>query len=414
MTSVLAPIAALLFGVALLLLGSGLQGTLLGIRGAIEAFSPTMIGLVMTAYYGGFALGCLFNARVIERVGHIRTFAAFASLASAAAIVFPVFVEPWSWLALRVVTGFCFAGLYMAIESWLNGRVSNESRGRLLAVYMIVNLGSIAAAQQLLNLADPAGFILFVLSSVLISLALVPVALTTSAAPAPVPTGRMGLGELYLVSPLAVVGAFAIGLVNGAMWGLIPLAAIQTGSDTAEVAAFMSVIVLGGVALQWPVGRLSDMLDRRHVLIGASLVLLLSSVALFGLPESDRMVVMALGFVLGGMNLVIYPLCAAHINDRIVHEDLVQANATLLLVLGVGAAVGPVLGGIVMDGFGPLSVYLYMAAVSAVFALFGLYRLRQADATPEDEQVAFEPVGPAPTTPVLDPRIDPDEIGPPS
>ena len=412
MGSVLPSLAALLLGVSLLLLGSGLQGTLLGVRGAIEAFSPTTIGLVMTAYYGGFALGCLVNARVIERVGHIRTFAAFASLASAAAVVFPVFIEPWAWLALRVVTGFCFAGLYMAIESWLNGRVPNENRGRLLAVYMIVNLGSIAAAQQLLNLADPAGFVLFVVSSVLISLALVPVALTTSAAPAPVHTERMSLGELYMVSPLAVVGAFAIGLVNGAMWGLIPLAVIQTGSDTAEVAAFMSVIVLGGVALQWPVGRLSDLLDRRHVLIGACVLLLGAALALYVLPESNRNIVMALGFVLGGMNLVIYPLCAAHINDRIVHEDLVQTNATLLLVLGVGAAVGPVLGGIVMDGFGPLAVYIYMAAVAGVFVIFGLYRLRQTEATPESEQVAFEPVGPAPTTPVLDPRIDPEQIDP--
>ena len=410
MRSILLSIAALLLSVALLLLGSGLQGTLLGIRGAIEAFSPTFIGLIMTAYYVGFAAGCFWGARMIERVGHIRAFAAFASLASAATIIFPVIVEPYSWLALRVLAGYCFAILYMATESWLNDRIPNESRGRLLAVYMIVNLGSIAGAQQLLNLADPGGFVLFVLSSVLVSLALVPVSLTASSAPTAVPTDRMSLGELYTNSPLAVVGAFAIGLANGAMWGLIPLASIQTGYTTADIATFMSVVVLGGVALQWPVGRLSDMLDRRHVIIMAATVMCAVSVALYIFASGDRNIALALAFILGGMNLVIYPLCAAHINDRITQEDVIQANAALLLVLGVGAASGPLIGGLVMDGFGPLSLYLYMAGVAALFVLFALYRLRVSEPVPESEQVAFEPVTPAPTTPVMDPRIDPEDI----
>jgi len=410
MRSILLSIAALLLSVALLLLGSGLQGTLLGIRGAIEAFSPTFIGLIMTAYYVGFAAGCFWGARMIERVGHIRAFAAFASLASAATIIFPVIVEPYSWLALRVLAGYCFAILYMAIESWLNDRIPNESRGRLLAVYMIVNLGSIAGAQQLLNLADPGGFVLFVLSSVLVSLALVPVSLTASSAPTAVPTDRMSLGELYTNSPLAVVGAFAIGLANGAMWGLIPLASIQTGYTTADIATFMSVVVLGGVALQWPVGRLSDMLDRRHVIIMAATVMCAVSVALYIFASGDRNIAHALAFILGGMNLEIYPLCAAHINDRITQEDVIQANAALLLVLGVGAASGPLIGGLVMDGFGPLSLYLYMAGVAALFVLFALYRLRVSEPVPESEQVAFEPVTPAPTTPVMDPRIDPEDI----
>jgi len=410
MRSILLSIAALLLSVALLLLGSGLQGTLLGIRGAIEAFSPTFIGLIITAYYVGFAAGCFWGARMIERVGHIRAFAAFASLASAATIIFPVIVEPYSWLALRVLAGYCFAILYMAIESWLNDRIPNESRGRLLAVYMIVNLGSIAGAQQLLNLADPGGFVLFVLSSVLVSLALVPVSLTASSAPTAVPTDRMSLGELYTNSPLAVVGAFAIGLANGAMWGLIPLASIQTGYTTADIATFMSVVVLGGVALQWPVGRLSDMLDRRHVIIMAATVMCAVSVALYIFASGDRNIALALAFILGGMNLVIYPLCAAHINDRITQEDVIQANAALLLVLGVGAASGPLIGGLVMDGFGPLSLYLYMAGVAALFVLFALYRLRVSEPVPESEQVAFEPVTPAPTTPVMDPRIDPEDI----
>ncbi len=410
MKSVIPSIAALLLGVALLLLGSGLQGTLLGIRGAIEGFSPASIGFIMSAYYVGFAAGCMFAARVIERVGHIRAFAAFASLASAAAVVFPVSPDPVFWVVLRMLTGYCFAGLYMAIESWLNGRVANENRGRMMAIYMVVNLGAIAAAQQLLNLADPAGFILFVLSSVLVSVALVPVALTTSVAPSAVPTDRMSLADIYGISPLGTVGAFAIGLANGAMWGLIPLAGIQTGMSTSEISVFMTVIVLGGVALQWPIGRLSDLVDRRHVIIISAAVLAGASVTVFFAAGADWWIMLAVGLVLGGMNLVIYPLCAAHINDRIVHEDLIQASAALLLVFGVGAAVGPVLGGFVMSAFGPWAVFMFIAGVACLLCVFGVHRLGQTEAVPDTEQVAFEPVGPAPTSPVLDPRVDPDDI----
>jgi MFS family permease len=410
MTAILPTIAALLLGVALLLLGSGLQGTLLGIRGAIELFSPLAIGVIMTAYYVGFAAGCMFGARLIERVGHIRAFAAFASVASATAVIFPLALDPISWMVLRIITGYCFAGLYMVIESWLNERIPNAYRGRLLAVYMIVNLSAMAGAQQLLNLADPAGFVLFVVSSVLVSIALVPVALTTTTVPAPVPTNRLRLSEIYAISPLGVVGALCIGMQNGAMWGLVPLVAIQSGLSTAQIATLMSVIVLGGVVLQWPVGRLSDFLDRRHVTIGASLVLSSVALALYFVSPFDQMVVLVLGFVFGGMSLVVYPLCAAHINDRIEHENLIQASAALLLVFGVGAAIGPLLGGLIMQGFGPSALYLYMGIVSFLLVGFGIYRLTERSATPESEQVAFEPVGPAPTSPVLDPRVDPEDI----
>jgi MFS family permease len=220
----------------------------------------------------------------------------------------------------------------------------------------------------------------------------------------------MQFSEIYAISPLGVVGALGIGLANGAMWGLIPLASIQSGLSTAQIATLMSVIVLGGVVFQWPVGRLSDLVDRRHVIIGASLVMALSSLALFFVSPLDQSTTLALGFVLGGMNLVVYPLCAAHINDRIEHEDLIQASAALLLVFGIGAAAGPLLGGLVMESLGPLALYLYIAVVSFLLVGFGAYRLTVRRATPESEQVAFEPVGPALTSPVLDPRIDPDDI----
>ncbi len=315
MKSVLFAVAALLTGVLLLMLGSGLQGTLLGIRGAIEEFSRVEIGLMMSAYYAGFAIACLFGGRVIERVGHIRTFAAFTAIASAAAIIHGAIVDPLSWIVLRAVTGACFAGLYMVIESWLNGQVTNECRGTVMAVYMIVNLGGMAVAQQLLLLSDPRGFELFVLSSVLISLAVVPIALTGATLPAPIPTERMGLRELYAVSPLGVVGALGMGLLSGAMWGLVPLAAINFGFSTSSVALLMSLIILGGVVFQWPTGWVSDRMDRRAVIAAACGLLVATCVGLFLTSGGVVGVFLAVSFFLGVLFLVIYPLCSANFND---------------------------------------------------------------------------------------------------
>lgn len=409
MLSALPAVAALLLGVAFLMLGNGLQSTLLGVRGAIESFSAVEIGLVMSGYYLGFALACLFGAAIIERVGHIRTFAAFASLASAAAIVHAVFVDPWSWIALRALTGACFAGLYMVIESWLNDRIPNEQRGSLMAVYMIVNLGAIAASQQLLNISDPAGFELFVVASVLVSLAALPVALTSSSVPEPVPSDRMGFGELYLISPLGTMGAFVIGLANGAMWGLVPLAGVRFGLSTAAVATLMSLIVLGGVAFQWPTGWLSDRIDRRKVIVLVTAIMAASCAALYVVEGQNLNLLFALAFVFGGMSLVFYPLIAAHTNDRVEDVDRVQAVATLLLILGIGAAIGPLLGALTMDWFGAPSVFLFMGGVMVLFLIFALLRIRDGDAATEEERSRFEPVIPTPTTAILDPRIDPDE-----
>jgi len=410
MKSVLLAVTALLFGVLLLMLGSGLQGTLIGIRGALESFSRIEIGLMMSAYYGGFAAACLFGGRVIERVGHIRAFAVFAAIASAATITHAVIVDPYSWILLRVMTGACFAGLYMVIESWLNGQVTNERRGTVMAIYMIVSLGGIAAAQQLLLFADPKGFELFILSSVLVSLALVPIALTTSTVPMSIPTDRMSLAELYAVSPLGVVGAFGIGLSNGAMWGLVPLAAVNFGYATSSVALLMSLIVLGGVAFQWPTGWASDRMDRRGVIAVACALQVAACVGLFVTSGGDTRIFLVISFVFGGMSLVIYPLCSAHLNDRISDDDRVSASAAMLLLLGFGAVIGPLLGALVMRYLGDSGLFVYMAVVGVLLLAFVLLRMRDQPPVPSEDQSRFEPVIPMPVSNLMDPRIDPDEF----
>lgn len=406
MSSTLPAVSALLLSVAILLVGNGLQGTLIGIRAGIEAFSPPALGVVAAAYYLGFSFGCLSGSWFIRRVGHIRTFAVLASVASASALIHALLVTPLTWALLRIVTGVCLAGLYMVIESWLNGRVDNRQRGGLLAIYMIVNFGGAAAGQQLLRVADPASFELFVLSSVLISLALVPVALTTSVAPAPVVTGRLNLVALYRMSPLGSMTTFGAGLSNAAFWGLAPLYGLKVGLDTGRIATLMSVIVIGGVALQWPVGRLSDRFDRRHVIAATTTLLAAVSVALCVIAPDDWWLLLSGAFVFGGFSLTLYSLAVAHTNDHTGGTDLVQVSAGLLLMFGAGSVLGPIVAGYAMQAFGPAALFAYVAAVATGMTLFALYRMTRREAVPLDNQTGFVAVPPTAGVPALDPRTE--------
>ena len=259
-------IFSLLFGTALLLTGIGLQGTLVALRASNEQFSVTMIGLVMSAYFIGFLFGGYLFPPVIRRVGHIRAYSVIATIASVASIAYVLRVDPIAWFLLRIVVGGCMMGLYMIIESWLNELVPNETRGRVFAIYMQVTLLALAAGQLILMTGDIAGFRLFAVVSILISMALVPISLTRIRQPESIPTEHYGLRELYRVSPLGVVGTLIAGVVMGGFWGMAPLYGIRIGLDTDALATFMTVTIVGGALLQWPVGRLSDRIDRRLVL----------------------------------------------------------------------------------------------------------------------------------------------------
>ena len=406
MNRTLPAVSALLLSVAILLVGNGLQGTLIGVRAGIEAFTPPSLGVVAAAYYLGFSIGCLCGSWFINRVGHIRTFAVLASIASASALLHSLWVTPLTWALLRIVTGVCLAGLYMVIESWLNGRVDNQRRGALLAIYMIVNFGGAALGQQLLRVADPASFELFILSSVLISLALVPVALTTSVAPAPVITGRLDLAALYRLSPLGAMATFVAGLANAAFWGLAPLYGLAVGLDTGGIATFMSVIIIGGIALQWPVGWLSDRFDRRRVIAAVTVLLTLSSIALYSVDANEWLWLLAAGFVFGGFSLTLYSLAVAHTNDHVGDGDLVQVSAGLLLMFGAGSVVGPIIAGYAMEAFGPNALFAYVAVVAAAMTLFVLYRMSRRETVPLGEQTDFVAVPPTAGVAGLDPRTE--------
>ncbi|MGB8275601.1 MAG: MFS transporter [Alphaproteobacteria bacterium] len=408
----LGPIAALLVGISILLFGGGLQGTLLGVRAAMEAFPLQAIGAAMSAYYGGYIAGYFISPRLVFRVGHIRAFTAFAAIASATALAQGLFVDPAAWLVLRFAGGVCFAGLFMITESWLNGRATNRTRGRLLAVYMMVQLGALATGQLLLMLGDPRTLDLFAVAAALISIGLVPVALTKSEAPRVMSPHSMRLRVLYAISPLGVVGCFASGLALGAFWGMGPVYAHEIGLSTRGVGLFMGMTILGGMILQWPIGRMSDRTDRRFLIMGISLAIAGASAGLSALDAESLPYLLALAVAFGGLAFSLYSICVAHTNDLIQAEDMVAASSGLLLVYGVGAAAGPYAASAVMSVLGPAGLYAFAAVATFAAGLFALYRARVRPPVPVEDRTEFVPLPrTSPVVLALDPRAEPGSGG---
>ncbi len=409
MINVIAPVGALLISVALLLMGNGLQGTLLPIRAEIEAFGPVAIGIMGSSYFLGFALGCLSGPIIVGRVGHIRTFTAATALASTVALAHALITEPWAWWPLRALTGFAFAILYMVIESWLNERATNETRGTVMSIYTVINLTVIMAGQMLLTLYNPASFAPFALASILVSLAALPVALTTSLAPAPLQSTKIRILRLYRISPVGFVGAFTVGLGNGAFWSLAPLFATGSGLDINGVALFMSLVVLGGAIGQYPLGKLSDRTDRRRVILAAAV-----GVVLMGglLPFVTVMFVPGLyvgAFLFGLTAMPVYALSVAHMNDFVESDGFVEASSGMLMIYAAGAIVGPMVASWATGLAGTDLLFPYIAVVYAGFAAFVVMRMRVRSAPHPDVRPDFvATAGTSPTINTLDPRSDSD------
>ncbi len=393
--SVLAAIGAvwaLLLGIALLNLGDGLQATLLGVRAALERFPTPATGLLMSAFYVGFLVGSLATARTVERVGHIRVFGALASLASAAALVYSVFVTPSAWALLRFVSGVCFAGLYIVAESWLNDRASNETRGQLLSIYMLVTYGGIAAGQLLLNVAHPSGYQLFILTSVLISVALVPLLLSAGDAPGFEHATPLKARALYRLSPLGVVATALSGMSSAILFSMGPVYAEGIGLSVRDISYFMTAAVVGCLLLQWPVGRLSDRFDRRRVLACVTfLAALAAAVAVPAASASNAALLVAVA-CFGGLALPMYALAIAHANDFLEPGEMIAASGALVLASGVGAVLGPVSASALMQTTGANGFWWSLAAIHAFIGAFALYRMLRRAAKPLTDQGDYHPV----------------------
>jgi len=400
--------SALLIGMAVLMLGAGLQATLLGVRATLEGFPTVVTGAVMAGYYAGYLGGSLAAPRLVQRVGHIRVFAALTAIAAATILTQSAFVGPVIWALLRAVSGFCFAGIYVVAESWLNDRADNRTRGALLAVYMVVIYLGLGLGQFLLNLADPRGPSLFMLIAVLVSLAVVPMALTAQRAPEFALPQRVSFRELFTVSPLGAAGVMVAGAIGGTLFSLGAVYAYMSGFDSAGVAVFMACSILPAVVVQLPVGRWSDRTDRRTVLVAMSLLAALAAAAALLLSPVAGWKFLVAAAVYGGLALTTYALCVSHINDHLRPEQMVAASGTVILINGAGSVVGPLLVSAAMQFTGPGAYFAAIAVMHGGLALFALWRRQRSPAIPADAKGRFVGAPPqaAPTGRLATPHMD--------
>jgi MFS family permease len=386
-------LSPLMMGVGLLLLGTGLLNTLLAVRAQLAGMGSTLLGLVMSAYFVGFIVGTYLAPRMIRRVGHIRSFAICAAVAASAVILHAAQVDPLLWMLLRALTGMCLVGLYAVIESWLAAYAQGSERGRVFALYMVVNLLALAAGQFLILIAPLESFVLFGLIAILINCSLIPIALTRLEQP-PVPLSpHLRIGHMVNAAPSATAGALGSGLAMGAFWGMAPAYAQSLGGGAQAVAIFMSTAILGGAALQWPLGRLSDGHDRRETLrsvtLAAAIVALLCGLLGRWWPGS----VTVLMFLYGGLVFAVYPIAMAHLSDRLKADELLEWAGVMLLLHGIGAAFGPTLAGLAMNALGPSGLFAYFLSCWLLLSGFLQWRLLQErEQAPVGDLSAFVPM----------------------
>ncbi|WP_309667525.1 MFS transporter [Tabrizicola sp.] len=376
MLRVLAHSWPLLLGVMLLMVGNGVQGTLLGIRGNVEGFSTFQLSVVMSAYFVGFLFGSMRAPAMIRRVGHVRVFAALGSLISAILVIYPVFPDWVAWTLLRVLAGFCFSGIYITAESWLNNTATNETRGQALSAYMIVQMLGIIASQVLMNLPDTSGFALFIIPSVLVSLAFMPILLAATPAPTFESTRRLSFRELFRISPLGCVGMLLTGGVFSAMFGMASVWGAQVNLSVREISMFVGALYVGGLVLQYPIGWASDRMDRRKLIMGLSFIAA-AAMAITAFANPPFVVLLGAAVLLGGITNPVYALLIAYTNDFLNREDMAAASAGLIFLNGFGAIFGPLITGWMMETFGSGGFFLFIAILFLALGTYALWRMSQ-------------------------------------
>ncbi len=383
-------LTALFLSMCLLGIGHGLGTSLLGIRSTIEGFTDLSAGLVLSGYYVGFLAGSRYIANLLANVGHIRVFAGLATLLSSAMLLHSLALFPPAWFVLRLVAGFCMSGIYITADSWLNTQVNNQNRGRILGIYMMMGMGGMAVGQLLIGAADPGGFVLFMLASIMFSLSLAPLSLTRIAPPEVPERRRANVRAVYRTAPLAIVGAVAAGLTHSAILTMGPVYGTQVGLTAGQVGWVMGALMLGSGAMI-PLGRLSDRVPRRRVILaitgGAFLLSLLMSISPLNL-----LAFVAVMLAYGALTFPVYALSMSHMNDLLNRSELVSGMATLVTFMGLGAIAGPVLSSGLMGLVGPDGMWMALATFHGAFAVFIIYRFVERPRIPYRMKRAFAPI----------------------
>jgi MFS family permease len=362
---------AILLGIGFMMLANGLQGTLLGLRATMEGFSTFTTGIMMSGYFIGIFIGSFLAPKLVQRVGHIRVFSALASLASISILFHGIYINAPVWMTMRIITGICFAGFFVVTESWLNDRASNETRGRVLSIYMVIVTIGMGGGQFLLNLAKPEAIDLFILISVIISFGLIPILLTARPAPVFETSSKMSLIELYRASPLAVIGNGLTGMAHGTIFGLGAIYASQVLGDVKSISWFMACFLIGSLFTLWPIGYISDRISRRLVMMTLSVISILSCILAVYISK-DGLAFYLVIILLGGAAMPMYSICIAYANDRLEPHQIVGASASLVMVAGIGLSTGPVIIAFFMDFY---NIDFYFWGIAAVFGILLVFTL---------------------------------------
>lgn len=394
MGGILLGVWALLIGIFLIMLGNGMHFTLIGLRGGLEGFPATELAIVTSGYYVGFLSGARYAPTLIRRVGHVRVFAALGSFMSAGLISFPLLVDPIAWTLLRMLIGFCMSGVYVAAESWLNAASTNETRGKVLSAYMIAQTLGIIGAQWLLTLGDAGTSVLFIGSSILVSISFAPILLSATPAPATEVARPMTLRKLFSSSPLGTVGIFLLGSIYATQSGMGAVFGTQIGMTADRVALFVAMLFAGALLLQYPIGWLSDRVDRRKLIFGAA-ALGAGFCALGFIGGGTPEVLLAAAFIAGGVTTPLYALFLAYTNDYLTSEEMPAASGGLVFTFGLGAISGPLVAGWAMERLGPFAFWLVLGATFGAIALYALYRMTQRAVVPVEETESY--IGVLPT-----------------
>lgn len=391
----LLPVSALLLGSGLLLFAGGMHGLILPVRGAAEGFGATELGLLGTGWAVGYVAGCFYVPRIVGSVGHIRAFGVMCAFAAIAILLQALLVTPQFWIPVRAVSGFCFAGAAMIVESWLSDRASPQSRGTIFGIYTMVNLGATTAGQLAIATGDASGFLFFAVAAIVYSLALVPTALSTSESPAPLTSVRLNLPLLWRNSPVAVVAVFLVGISNGSFGTLSAVYADRVGLTLGALALFASIPVLAGALSQVPIGFASDRMDRRKVLLVVAVLAVAGDLGFILLAPQDQMMNLVLVSIFGAAIFAMYPIIVAHANDHAPEGTSIQVSGGLLMVYGLGNIAGPLIAGVAMSAAGASGLFLTTIVAHVLMILYTALRIAQRAAVAEEDKGAFQMSAPA-------------------